>query len=610
MNLYDANLNFFKNNAEGIHDIITQQKPIYDTKVEPLEDQLNFVVEYENTRCFTHSIYNIDREMEEMFSHISKETEVLFVFGFGCGYALRYITLNFKNIKEVHVIEPDINLFKHVLEKVDIGILGKLKISLYLNSHLEDSITILRSKISGKIHIGFAYHLSYRSLFKGYFEEVNRVLVKYIQNVAVTISTEYRFMHDWIYNVMKNIKHSNFPVERIIEKLKGVPAILVSAGPSLDRNIELLNEVKDRALIVAVGSAAKILHNRGIVPHLRFALDAQPHEKTVLEGIDTSAAPLVYTDSLYKDILPEYEGPKIKMVTQVEFMDQYLYKKSNLPFIPIKTGFSVANVALDMLCKTECKRIIFMGQDMCFTEDRNYAKGAWSDPRVKDMNNKYLIREKDMFGNDVFTNKVYLGIRNYLEQRMKEYPDLEFVNCTEGGLEVQGAPNRTFKGVLDEFDLEINVKKLLDEALVENDDYRERPEKVYSSVLGMEKELDEIIKINNDRIKRLKKINKHMEKGMGVNKLLMDINSMNEYDENLNKIPLYQEVIGKVLGSILLSIEVSSKYIGDDKEKQLEAMIKMVGGKSSEIFTYTDFLRVLIREYKEEYIGQKQDNIT
>src|SRR5262249_10320613 len=56
---------------------------------------------------------------------------------------------------------------------------------------------------------------------------------------------------------------------------KGKPAVVVPAGPSLRRNIDLLARpgVRDRVVIVAVQTVLKTLLAKGIKPHFVTALD-------------------------------------------------------------------------------------------------------------------------------------------------------------------------------------------------------------------------------------------------------------------------------------------------------------------------------------------------
>ena len=70
------------------------------------------------------------------------------------------------------------------------------------------------------------------------------------------------FKEEYIINPFKNMavmKKSYLSSELNSVIPKDIPVIIVSAGPSLDRNIDVLKQVKGHALIFAVDTAIKYL---------------------------------------------------------------------------------------------------------------------------------------------------------------------------------------------------------------------------------------------------------------------------------------------------------------------------------------------------------------
>ena len=62
-------------------------------------------------------------------------------------------------------------------------------------------------------------------------------------------------------------------MRRLRDKFRGVPAICVSAGPSLDEAIGELKQINHHALIIACDSAVNALVNSGITPHVVVTVD-------------------------------------------------------------------------------------------------------------------------------------------------------------------------------------------------------------------------------------------------------------------------------------------------------------------------------------------------
>ena len=64
------------------------------------------------------------------------------------------------------------------------------------------------------------------------------------------------------------------------------PAFIVSAGPSLDKNIDELKNIKGRGVIMAVDTAIKPLLKKGIVPDIVASVDPhKPLELFEIEGV-------------------------------------------------------------------------------------------------------------------------------------------------------------------------------------------------------------------------------------------------------------------------------------------------------------------------------------
>ncbi len=62
-------------------------------------------------------------------------------------------------------------------------------------------------------------------------------------------------------------------VEVLADRAKGYPAIVVAAGPSLARNIDLLPQLRRHAVIISVQTVFRTLLERGCPPHFVTSLD-------------------------------------------------------------------------------------------------------------------------------------------------------------------------------------------------------------------------------------------------------------------------------------------------------------------------------------------------
>ncbi len=114
---------------------------------------------------------------------------------------------------------------------------------------------------------------------------------------------------------LKNIRimSKGIPLDEFKDKYQNKPAIIVSAGPSLKKNIHLLKEAQDRFIIITGGRTLKALIDAGVTPHFVCIID--PVDKTfrlVEKSLDCSA-PLVFYEGTNPDVAEKYKGPKITL---------------------------------------------------------------------------------------------------------------------------------------------------------------------------------------------------------------------------------------------------------------------------------------------------------
>lgn len=99
-------------------------------------------------------------------------------------------------------------------------------------------------------------------------------------------------LHDNIIPNLRRIPECSY-INHWKDALKGVPIIICGAGPSLKAVAEDLRSVRDRALIIACGSALSALSHLKIRPHLGIAIDPNERELHCLSGCAYRDLPLL-----------------------------------------------------------------------------------------------------------------------------------------------------------------------------------------------------------------------------------------------------------------------------------------------------------------------------
>lgn len=271
------------------------------------------------------------------------------------------------------------------------------------------------------------------------FKELLQVIFKTVQDMEVDLNTTLFFARQWTENFFRNLGgvQASLPARGLERAFTGQPAIIVAAGPSLDKNIHLLPQAKGRALIVAVGTSLKPVIAQGIEPDLVVSIDGgEPNYAHFKDLSGLVNVPLVYDPSIYPRILDEYAGPKV-MAAVNPFLKRWfgglLNEMGELP-----AGPSVANVAFGLVVKMGCNPIILVGQDLAYPGGRSHARGtAWE--HANPLQKQGLLEVEDIHGGKVTTDRSLYSMLIWLENAVATWAaDRRVIDATEGGARIRG----------------------------------------------------------------------------------------------------------------------------------------------------------------------------
>ncbi|MBC7332654.1 MAG: motility associated factor glycosyltransferase family protein, partial [Synergistetes bacterium] len=197
-----------------------------------------------------HSSYDPLSEAEDVASKVNWfGVSHVVVMGIGCGYQLLPILRRVPKNVRVYAVEPDIALFKAVFETID-----WTEILSFQNLHLVVGLpplnaadAIMRTLNPSELKaIEFLKHPVYYRLLHGYFSELERRISESIRISLVNLITALQFSFRDQKNTLLNLKwlFRGSPVKNIFRSFVKKPAVVVCAGPSLDKNIYYLWEVK------------------------------------------------------------------------------------------------------------------------------------------------------------------------------------------------------------------------------------------------------------------------------------------------------------------------------------------------------------------------------
>ncbi len=299
-----------------------------------------------------------------------------------------------------------------------------------------------------------------------FYEEIISSIKLYISSRISDLLTRFEFEEKWIENIFKNLKHleNSANVSQLFGKFKGFPGIIVSAGPSLRNNIEELEKIKDKAVIVAVDTSLKVLDKHNIKPHFVLTLDAQKYSFKHFTGVHPDHTILIADIVSCPSILNTFSGRKIISTTSKYYQDSKgeiarettpmidWIEKNSSPLGDVQSGGSVATSAFDLLLNMGCDPIILVGQDLAYPGREYHCSGTYHNddwfPKTGRLNNldtinQNVIRKRKIkyvaqYGNGgtVISDFVFDLYKSWFEDSADRV-SIRVINSTGGGSKIR-----------------------------------------------------------------------------------------------------------------------------------------------------------------------------
>lgn len=264
-------------------------------------------------------------------------------------------------------------------------------------------------------------------------------------------------------NLLGNIKnYKNYAlIDSFEDKFYDIPMIIVSAGPSLVKNKHLLNQAKGKSLIIAVGSVVKPLLASNIYPDCVVISDPLPEVSQQVEGINLNI-PLFFLPTIQPEIANNYVGPKVMLLQKGMTLNEKIAQNNKCHLI--ETGGSVATTALEIALYFGGNPIIFVGQDLAYTNGKTHVPGTTHEPWTPQMNARLrLVPGVD--GGLVSTSNNLSVYKRWIERKIVKNPEKKFINATEGGANILGTIISPFANVLQKLYITYPIEQIFKEVL-------------------------------------------------------------------------------------------------------------------------------------------------
>ena len=416
-----------------------------------------------NKKVYMHSKYDPLKEagtIVDGYKDVKDGSSVIF-YGTGLGYHIEIFLKKHPNVN-YYIVEsvPEI-LYTYLSEKSLKELPAKRLKGIILGIDEQEIVSFLNNIIDKTRKDTIIVELPiHKSIFPKEYERFLDIFKRTIKNKKSELHTEYSFQKRWIFNSMKNFKYIVSTPNILMEKkgyFKGKPAILVSAGPSLDDEIENLKYIKEKGLayIFSVGSAINTLIYNDIYPHAACTYDPTVNNQKVFAKVkeqNISDIPIIFGSSVGYETLIDYPGEKYHMITSQDTVSNYYLKtedesKMNIVF----DAPTIAVVTLQLLYQLGFDPIILVGQNLAYKGKKRHSEGIEYSKDISKEEIEKGIWVKSVDGSEVLTNEGFNRMRKQMEYYISIFTGLKVINTTKGGANIEGTGFKELRDIIGEY---------------------------------------------------------------------------------------------------------------------------------------------------------------
>ncbi|EAL5099507.1 DUF115 domain-containing protein, partial [Campylobacter coli] len=407
----------------------------------------------------THNVFmyeNLEEELNFFYQSILEKTHRYpFICIYGIGNALLIKNLA-KHYKHLFVFESEIELFILALSTIDLSEELKVyKVVLFdcVAKDLEiqiamifDQQSILEYLSLYEMFISSHYYLKY---YETSILSLNELCIKSasvaIRNADITCFLPLLTHGQFLQNIPSMLE--SIPFQRILSQRKNKfdNAIVVSAGPSLAKQLPLLKACQDKAVIFCADGALSMLEKEGIVPDYVTNLDFTDLAMKFFQNKENKTSLNILSCATHPNVAHSLKAENCMIVLR----NKALYQRFNFnDFGYIDTGTHVSHFSYTLALALGFKNIIMIGQDLAFDEEGNsHSKGFDFGEKFSGEENIDKLKIPAYAGKgEVLTHTTWNDYRIKLEYLFAcNDQKAKFYNATEGGARINFTEELSFK---------------------------------------------------------------------------------------------------------------------------------------------------------------------
>ncbi len=420
-----------------------------------------------------------ESELKDWLSSTGLEHQsyhAVLLLGFGLGYEAQKILAILPPNGILAIVEPDPFQFFTAIHHVDLtSLLSTERVFFYVGQTIEKSVESIGAELQWARFLNLPYRIVVthflRRLRSDFAKQFSNCWRDALQRELMYRRSRVEHGETVVINTISNAEAIlGCPgVDSLFSQFEGLPAILVSAGPSLEKSLSAMRDLQNRILIACVNSAYPILRKNRIRPHIVFTMDH--NDRNVLSFEEDAPSPETYliADPRIHPRIIRHFYPHVFLASW-RSTTETLGEPAPLDQIPVpkmsgnavylwlqslagRKGDvfgpgSVAVVGFHILARLGCKPIILVGQDLAFTDQKVYAEGTIFENQALPRDATQTHEVASVNGGTVGTSDTLYLYRKLLEHEIGRFK-IPVFNSSSGAM-INGSITTRIESLFDE----------------------------------------------------------------------------------------------------------------------------------------------------------------
>ncbi|AJP35764.1 motility associated factor glycosyltransferase family protein [Campylobacter jejuni] len=405
----------------------------------------------------THNVFmyeNLEEELNFFYQSILEKTpRYPFICIYGIGNALLIKNLA-KHYKHLFVFESEIELFILALSTLDLSeelCSGKIYLVDIEEERVDIQLLILFDMKDMFEYLSlyemFVNNVYYKKFYEDIWYKADELCEKNIEVIVRNLISNLNIGFECYSHLLQNIPSmlESIPFQRILSERKNKfeNAIVVSAGPSLAKQLPLLKAYQDKAVIFCADGALSMLEKEDIVPDYVLNIDFEDLPLRFFQNKENKLSLNILSCATHPSLVRVLDNKSVIL------RDDPLYQRFNLnDFGYVDTGTHVSHFSYTLALALGFKNIIMIGQDLAFDKEGNsHSKGFALGERIDHTLNLPTLQVPAYAGQgEVLTHITWNDYRIKLEYLFAcNDQKAKFYNATEGGVRINFTEELSFK---------------------------------------------------------------------------------------------------------------------------------------------------------------------